>query len=282
MEGVSSFGRSLRLDLQREGILVTEAPKPPHRAGRIAKNDFIDARRAATSVMGWDVTSLQIPRSGGVREALRILVQARHGLTVETNALGIDARRALGRIQIKAIAKWRVRAETIDLQVARSEAVRLAKLIIANREALTDNKNAIETLVQQVAPALLTMRGIGPVTAAQFYLAWSHHDRIRSAAAFVALAGANPIPASSGNNQRYRLNRGGDRSLNNALHTVVLVRMRYDQETQEYVQKRTAEGKSKQEIMRCLKRYVARQVYRTLQAATIPVTAESETHKIPA
>ena len=121
MEGVSSFGRSLRLDLQREGILVTEAPKPPHRAGRIAKNDFIDARRAATSVMGWDVTSLQIPRSGGVREALRILVQARHGLTVEntaqinrltalvrTNALGIDARRALGRIQIKAIAKWRV------------------------------------------------------------------------------------------------------------------------------------------------------------------------------
>ena len=295
MEGVSSFGRSLRLDLQREGILVTEAPKPPHRAGRIAKNDFIDARRAATSVMGWDVTSLQIPRSGGVREALRILVQARHGLTVEntaqinrltalvrTNALGIDARRALGRIQIKAIAKWRVRAETIDLQVARSEAVRLAKLIIGNREALTDNKNAIETLVQQVAPALLTMRGIGPVTAAQFYLAWSHHDRIRSAAAFVALAGANPIPASSGNNQRYRLNRGGDRSLNNALHTVVLVRMRYDQETQEYVQKRTAEGKSKQEIMRCLKRYVARQVYRTLQAATIPVTAESETHKIPA
>ena len=201
---------------------------------------------------------------------------------MRTNALGIDARRALGRIQIKAIAKWRVRAETIDLQVARSEAGRLAKLNIANREALTDNKNAIETLVQQVAPALLTMRGIGPVTAAQFYLAWSHHDRIRSAAAFVALAGANPIPASSGNNQRYRLNRGGDRSLNNALHTVVLVRMRYDQETQEYVQKRTAEGKSKQEIMRCLKRYVARQVYRTLQAATIPVTAESETHKIPA
>lgn len=252
MEGVSSFGQTLRLDLEREGIPVTEAPKPPHRSGRIAKNDLIDARRAAMSIMGSSASSLKVPRSGGVREALRILLQARHGLTVantaqinrltalvRTNALGVDARRALGSRQIKAIAKWRGRTETIDLQVARCEAVRLARLIIANREALADNKDIIEKLIVQVAPTLLTMSGVGPVTAAQFYLAWSHHDRIRSAAAFVALAGANPIPASSGNNQRHRLNRGGDRSLNNALHTVVLVRMRYDPETKEYVARRT-------------------------------------------
>jgi len=281
MEGTGSFGQTLRLDLEREGIMVIEAPKPPHRAGRIAKNDLIDARRAATSVMGKTVDSLVVPRRGGIREALRILIQTRSALTAEntaqinrltallrTNPLGVDVRRPLGRLQIKEIARWRSRTESIDLQISRSEATRLACQIVLNRKTLNENKTVIESLIQQVAPNLLEMVGVGPVTAAQFYLAWSHPGRIRSAAAFVALAGANPIPASSGNNKRYRLNRGGDRSLNNALHTVVLVRMHYDDETKAYVHKRTKEGKSKREIMRCLKRYIARQVYRALQNNT--------------
>lgn len=278
MEGTGSFGRTLRLDLEREGLLVIEAPKPPHRGGRIAKNDLIDARRAALSVMGESLDSLVVPRRGEIREALRVLVQARGALTVEntaqinrltalvrTNPLGMDARKPLGRLQIKEIAKWRSRNESIDLQVARGEAARLARQIVVNRKELNNNKHAIDGIVRQVAPQLLEMSGVGPVIAARFYLAWSHSGRIHSAAAFVALAGANPIPASSGNNRRYRLNRGGDRALNNALHTVVLVRMRHDEETKAYVQKRITEGKSKREIMRCLKRYIARSVYRTLE-----------------
>lgn len=280
MEGTGSFGQTLRLDLEREGLLVVEAPKPLHRAGRITKSDLVDARRAALGVMGTPVESLVLPRCGGAREALRILLQARGALTAEntaqinrltalvrTHSLGIDARRALGRLQIKEIAKWRTRNEGIDLRTARNEAVRLAQRIVTNRNDLNDNKTVIEDLIRQEAPELLDIKGVGPVTAAQFYLAWSHPGRVRSAAAFVALAGANPIPASSGKNQRHRLNRGGDRALNNALHTVILVRMRHDDETKTYVQKRTREGKSKREIMRCLKRYLARRVYRTLQNA---------------
>ena len=281
MEGTGSFGQVLRQDFQRDGLVVVEALKPVRHSRRASKTDLIDARVAATAVMGKTLDSLVIPRSGGAREALRILVKAREGLTadntaqinrltalVRTNALGIDARKSLGRLQIKQIAKWRTRNESIDLQVARSEATRLAQGIVTNRKALNENKTIIEDLVKQVAPPLLEMVGVGPITAAQFYLAWSHHDRIHSAPAFVALAGANPIPASSGKNQRHRLNRGGDRSLNNALHTVVLVRMRFDEQTKAYVEKRTAEGKNKRETMRCLKRYIARHVYRTLQAST--------------
>jgi transposase len=115
------------------------------------------------------------------------------------------------------------------------------------------------------------MVGVGPVSAAQFLISWSHPGRIHSDAAFASLAGTSPIPASSGNTTRHRLNRGGDRQLNQALHNVILVRMRFDEETKAYVDKRTQEGKNKRETMRCLKRYLARKIHRTL-------TTEHATH----
>jgi transposase len=105
------------------------------------------------------------------------------------------------------------------------------------------------------------------VTAAVILVVWSHPGRIRSEAAFAALAGTCPIPASSGNTERHRLNRGGDRRLNRALNTIVLTRMCADEETRAYVKRRTAEGKTSREIRRCLKRYATRQVFRTLAAA---------------
>ena len=116
------------------------------------------------------------------------------------------------------------------------------------------------------------MPGIGPVTAAVAMAAWSHDGRLRDEAAFAALAGVNPIPASSGNTVRHRLNRGGDRRLNQALHMAVVVRMRCDPDTKAYVERRTTEGRTKKEIRRCLKRYLARQIYRAL--ATAARTAE--------
>ena len=123
-----------------------------------------------------------------------------------------------------------------------------------------------------MAPALLARPGVGPVTATQVLISWSHPGRLRSEAAFAMLAGAAPIEASSGRVVRHRLNRGGDRQLNRALHTIVMIRERYHQPTKRYVLRRTAEGKSEREIRRCLKRAVARQLYRLSERApTTPV-----------
>ena len=109
--------------------------------------------------------------------------------------------------------------------------------------------------------------GIGTVTAAVVITTWSHPGRVRSEAAFAALAGVNPIPASSGNTQRHRLNRGGDRRLNQALHMAIITRMTHHDDTRSYVERRTQEGKTKREIRRCLKRYLAREIYRRLNTA---------------
>jgi transposase len=129
------------------------------------------------------------------------------------------------------------------------------------------NRAHLDTLVAEQGPKLTTLTGVGSVVAAAVLIAWSHPGRVRSEAAFAAIAGACPIPASSGNTVRHRLNRGGDRRLNRALHTIVLVRMRIDPATRAYVAKRRAQGRTTKEIMRSLKRYVARQLFRSLPTA---------------
>ena len=122
-------------------------------------------------------------------------------------------------------------------------------------------------------PDLLEQPGVGPIVAATVLCAWSHPGRFRSEAAFAMLAGAAPIPASSGKTTRYRLNRYGDRQLNRALHTIALVRLRYDPATRAYADRRTAEGKTDREIKRCLKRYIARDLYRLLEDQPQPLDA---------
>jgi transposase len=129
---------------------------------------------------------------------------------------------------------------------------------------LTDQ---IDLLVRRVAPQLLAQTGIGPVVVGQLIVSWSHRGRIRSEAAFAKLAGVAPIEASSGTVKRHRLNRSGDRQLNRALHTIVLIRMRQDPATRTYMAKRLAEGKNTREIKRCLKRYVARQLFCGMETA---------------
>jgi transposase len=126
-------------------------------------------------------------------------------------------------------------------------------------------ESEIGLLVAAVAPWLLDLPGMGPLSAAQVRVSWSHAGRLRSEAAFAALAGVAPIPASSGQVTRYRLNRGGDRPLNRALHTVALVRLRDDPQTRAYAARRRAEGKSPREIRRCIKRALARNLFKLLQ-----------------
>jgi len=123
----------------------------------------------------------------------------------------------------------------------------------------------LTVLVRAAAPWLLEVPGVGSLSAAQVLVSWSHAGRFRSEAAFAALAGTNPIPASSGQVTRYRLNRGGDRQLNRALRTILLVRLRTDPDTRAYVARCTAQGKSRRDAKRCLRRIIARQLYRLLE-----------------
>ncbi|MEW2386474.1 transposase [Micromonospora sp. NPDC047707] len=146
----------------------------------------------------------------------------------------------------------------------------MARRIRALDAELAANHTALCEAVTAQAPQLLALPGVGAVVAATVLLAWSHPGRVRSEAAFAALAGASPLPASSGNTTRYRLNRGGDRRLNRVLNTVALVRMGHDPRTRDYVVRRTREGRTKREIMRSLKRYISRQLFRTLTAPTQP------------
>ena len=144
-----------------------------------------------------------------------------------------------------------LRALARRIEVATAEASLLEREILCHVRALV--------------PELLNEPGVGPIVAAQLLVAWSHPGRLRSEAAFARLAGVAPVPASSGQTTRHRLSRGGDRQLNRALHTIVLHRRQHDQATKDYIAKRIAEGKTRREATRLLKRYLARHLYRLLE-----------------
>ncbi|PQZ87731.1 hypothetical protein CQ018_17450 [Arthrobacter sp. MYb227] len=143
------------------------------------------------------------------------------------------------------MSRWREREEELASSIARSESVRLANHVLDLGEQLKSNEQKLDELVKvsEAAP-LLEEKGFRAVTAAKCLVAWSHEGRVRNEAAFASLAGVNPIPASSGNTVRHRLNRGGDRRLNSALHMAAVSRMTHDTETCNYVEKRRAEGKT--------------------------------------
>lgn len=284
IEGAASYGALLAGAVGAAGYQVAEAARVDARAHHgVGKSDSLDAHRIAAAVLPLKEQQLRQPRlNDGVRAALRVLVCARESMTTDrtravnaltallrVNDLGLDARKSLTGTQIAEVSRWRAREEPLALSVARSEAVRLAKRISELDTDIKTNKARITELIEisEAAP-LLAETGFGAVTAATCLTTWSHHGRVHSEAAYASLAGASPIPASSGNTIRHRLNRGGDRTLNKALHMIAISRMTFDPETIEYVQKRQAEGRTKKEIRRCVKRYLARRIYRTLNAAT--------------
>jgi transposase len=157
--------------------------------------------------------------------------------------------------------------DTAEHAVRRTEARRLALAVRELDHALRTNKRELAELVDQLAPGLTGRTGIGPVSAAQAIVSFSHRGRCRHEAAFARLGGVAPLPASSGRTTRHRLNRGGDRALNRALHDIAKTRMIHCPTTRAYVARRRAQGLSDREIRRCLKRYIARKLYRTLTAA---------------
>ena len=280
VEGSGSYGSGAcaHLSAAREQVIEFSHPRTAATSDG-AKTDALDARRAAREVLGRQ--DLAVPRARGRREALRALETTRRGAqTARTAAINelkalivsapVDLRDQLRGLttaaQVAKCAAFRLPAAPLDELTATKQALRsLAPRIKTLTAEAADLQTSIRGLVEAVAPHLLDQPGVGPVTAAQIYIAWSHPGRCRNEAAFARLAGVAPLEASSGQNTRHRLNRRGDRQLNRALHTIAVTRSRYCPHTQAYIAKRTAEGKTPREAQRCLKRYIARQIYRLLQ-----------------
>jgi transposase len=280
IEGTGSYGAGLARYLAERGETVLEVSRTPRAERRLrGKDDPLDAARTARAALASE--TLALPRSGQRREALRLLLIARRS--------AIDVRReALGQLRgVIVTAPDQLREELRGLPVGKllercsrlrrsssssadQLATRLVLRSLARRiEAATVEAAELEREllghVRALAPRLLDEPGVGPIVAAQLIVAWSHHGRLRSEAAFARLAGVAPVPASSGQTIRHRLSRGGDRQLNRALHTIVLHRRQHDPATQDYIARRIAEGKSQRDATRLVKRYLARHLYRQLQ-----------------
>ena len=282
IEGTGAYGAGLQRDLREHGIDTREIDRPDRKRRRSqGKSDPLDAISAATTTLAGERV-VQPKRRDGRVEALRNLRIARRS--------AVD-QRACAQQQMRTIIvtapdelRQRLRALTTTqlvqqcaasrpkiARVAEPEtAAQIALRALARRhQALSAEVTELDTLIEQLVretnPELLEQFGVGPDTASQLLVsAGENPERLASEAAFAMLCGVSPIPASSGQRNRHRLNRGGDRQANSAIHTIVLVRKRYDERTQRYIERRTREGLSPREITRCLKRYVARDIYRLL------------------
>jgi transposase len=286
VEGTGSYGAGLARHLAAAGVRVVEVDRPDRRDRyRHGKSDPLDAVSAARAVQSGRAAGIPKSRDGQA-EAIRALGVARRSArdqrtqaVTQARALlvtgpdeGLRARLAgtSPRALATAIAALRPRPGS----GTPGDATRIALRELGRRIRFLDGQLArldelITALVTARAPGLLALHGVGPGTAAALLAAAGDNPaRLRSEAAWAHLCGTAPIPASSGKTTRHRLNRGGNRQANHALWRIVLVRMATDPATRAYVQRRTAEGLTKPEIIRCLKRYVARQVYRQLRDLT--------------
>jgi transposase len=282
VEGTGSYGAGLARHLQSAEHLVHEVIRPNRAVRRRkGKSDPIDAEAAARAVQAG--VAAGVPKSGeGAVEMIRVLQIARssavkqhtqsinnmQGLIVTAPSELREALRSLSTPQLVA-ACCRLRPGEL---VSPTAAVKLALRCLARRHRdLTEEIKTLDaelaTLTVKVAPALTELFGVGTQVASQLLVTTGDNPgRLHSQASFAALCGVSPVEASSGQTRRHRLNRGGDRQANAAIHRVVIVRLRHDGKTRAYMAKRTAEGKSKREVIRCLKRYVANEVYAALMA----------------
>lgn len=291
VEGTSSYGAGLTRHLQEEGATVVEIDRPDRRARRHhGKSDPLDAYAAARAALAG--TRVVVPKIGsGIVEAIRVIrvtrrsaVKARTQTTNQLRSLLVTApaelRERLAALKTPALvtACARLRIATTDLSDP-TRAVRVALRRLARRHQqltaeIRDADRELRPLITAAAPAMIDRLGVNVEVAGQLLTTIGDNpDRMRSEAAFAHLCGIAPLPASSGRTRRHRLNRGGDRAANNAVYTVVLTRLRLDERTRAYVTRRTAEGLSKREIIRCLQRYVARELYQLL--VRLPASSSS-------
>jgi transposase len=277
IEGTGSYGRGLACAVRRSGHDVVEVMRPNrqdrHRRG---KSDLLDAENAARAVLASQAEA--VPKNAeGIVEMIRNVKVAKDAAVKARTA----AMQSLKAVMVTAPAELREALQPLPNMVllrrcaglrpgeltSVSAAVKHTLRAIAQRwmtlnDEISGHEKLLSTLVDQLAPQLTAAVGIGPDNASELLLALGDNaERLRSEAAFAKLCGACPIPASSGKTRRYRLNRGGNRRANTALHRIVVVRMKYHEPTRAYVTRRTTEGKTKPEIMRCLKRHVTREIW---------------------
>jgi len=305
VEGTGAYGAGLARFLAAEGLTVVEVDRPDRKTRRDqGKSDPIDAYAAARAVASGRASGTPKTRTGDV-ESVRVVrvartgaVRARAKALTQLKALIVTAPDAL-RAQLTGLDGPRLVATCAHLRSARDDAptpsrfakraprpgrlvdptaaTKRALASIAGRVQVLDTEIAeldddLEALLTPLAPTLLALQGVGLDVAGQLLVtAGDNPERIASEAAFAHLCGVAPIPASSGKHaNHYRLNRGGDRAANAALYRIVMCRLRWDPATRAYAARRTAKGKSKKDTMRCLKRYIAREVFTAIQADLKP------------
>jgi transposase len=284
IEGTSSYGAGLARYLKARGIAVLEVERPkrrrPSSRRNAEKSDTLDAEGAARAVLAGETSG--VPKSGegrvemirALRAARRSAMKARTQAANQLQGLRVTAPeelhhrlRRLSTKELVAVAgRFRLGGDPHDVAAATKFALRsVARRYKALSAEIAELDAQLDRMVRQAAPELVSLAGIGTDHAAALLIvAGDNPERLRSEASFASLCGVSPVEASSGKVVRHRLNRGGNRDANRALYMICLARMRRDLRTKEYVARRTAEGKSKREIIRCLKRYVAREVYRVL------------------
>jgi transposase len=284
VESTGSYAAGLTRYLREHGIAVVEANQPhAHTRRRRGKSDSIDAEMAARLWLAGKATAVP-KQTDGIVESIRLLrvarasaVKARSATLVQLSELIITAPQQLREqlaqrktIRGKAALCRRLRPDRGELDRP-TQAAKLALRSLARRIETLDGEIAdfdaqLEPLVRTAAPRTTQLLGISTGNAGQLLVtAGQNIDRLGGDAAFAALCGASPVPASSGRTTRHRLNYGGDRDANRALHLIAVCRLRYCERTRAYAKRRTTEGKSKRDIIRCLKRYIARETYHALR-----------------
>jgi transposase len=299
VEGTGCYGAGLARHLTSAKVRVVEVDRPDRRQRRVkGKSDPLDAYAAAEAVLAGRATT--VPKTAnGIIEAIRAVhtvragaIKARTACMNELRALLVTAPADL-RDQLRGLGTVRLVTACADLHTNPADlhpadlhpadlhpadlhpadpdqAIGYALRHLADRwhtltQEIHQHDRHLTALIHHTRPDLLAIRGVGVETAAQLLTTVGDNpDRLHSEAAFAALCGAAPVPASSGKTTRHRLSRGGDRQANRALHLITLTRIAHDPATRTYLQRRTAQGKTKREIIRCLKRYIARQLYKII------------------
>ena len=290
VEGTGTFGAGLARFARAYGLQVVEVARPDRSMRRRrGKSDPIDAQAAARATLAGVATVTPKTREGQV-EMIRVLRVARRGamkarVAAAEQLYGVvcsapeELRQPLLGLKTKALVRACAALRPGPLTSTTAATKTTLRSLARRRQQLQAELDQVDLQLQELvtsaAPALLALPGVGVETAGQLLVtAGDNPQRLRSEAAFAHLCGTAPIPASSGRADRHRLNRGGDRRANNALWRIALVRMRCHPETRAYVERRTKQGLSKLDIMRCLKRYIAREIYQHLTSPA-PSTANA-------
>ncbi len=292
VEGTGSYGAGLQRYLQAQAVTVIEVSRPNRQdRRRQGKSDPIDAINAARAVLSELATTMPKRRDSHVeavrqiRATRRSAVKARRAALAQIHGLLWCAPEEL-RVKLSSYDRAALVTRCARLRVSSTAAIddpvagarrmlrRLAKRIQMLDEEIADANDELSAILTDHAPNLLAVNGVGTEAAGQILTtAGENNDRLKSEASLARLCGVAPIPASSGNTSRHRLHRGGDRNANSSIHLIVVNRLRWHEPTKRYVERRTQEGKTTKDIMRCLKRAVIRELWRALQADLHPTGA---------